>query len=127
PSARYFPATGHWVEGSFLSFFDSNGGLDLFGYPRTEAIWRDGRLVQYFQRARFESWPENPAPFQVQLGLLGVEVTGPPDPPMPPGQVPAAGDPSRTYFPATGHTLSGAFRDFYNARGGLGIFGYPIS
>lgn len=127
PAARYFPPTGHWVEGSFLSFFDRHGGLDLFGYPRTEPLWRDGHLVQYFQRARFESWPNNPPPFDVQLGLLGDEVTGPADKPIPAAEVPAAGDPSRAYFPQTGHTLSGAFRTFFDNHGGLAIFGYPIS
>src|SRR5439155_14505722 len=35
----------------------------------------DGRTytVQYFERNRFEWHPENPAAFNVQIGLLGVE------------------------------------------------------
>ena len=32
-----------------------------------------------------------------------------------------------TFFPQTSHTLRGAFRDFWNARGGLPLFGYPLS
>jgi hypothetical protein len=29
--------------------------------------------VQYFERARFERHPENQAPYDVLLGLLGIE------------------------------------------------------
>ncbi|HMQ32593.1 MAG TPA: S8 family peptidase [Chloroflexaceae bacterium] len=32
-----------------------------------------------------------------------------------------------SYFPETGHTLRGAFRDHWRAHGGLAIFGYPTS
>lgn len=32
-----------------------------------------------------------------------------------------------TYFADTGHSLSGPFATFYNAHGGLAIFGFPIS
>jgi hypothetical protein len=32
-----------------------------------------------------------------------------------------------TYFPLVGHTLWGGFRDYWNAHGGLGQFGYPIT
>jgi len=71
PAARFFAPTGHWVQGDFLTFFDQHGGLDVFGYPRTEPFYTDGRLVQYFQRERLESWPENPPPYNVQLMLIG--------------------------------------------------------
>ncbi len=127
PSARYFPETGHWVSGKFLAFFEAHGGLDIFGYPRTEVMISDGREVQYFQRARFESWPENRPPYDVQLMLIGDAVMGPADPPIPADQIPPPSDTSRTYFPQTGHTISGAFRDFFNRHGGLMIFGYPTS
>ena len=127
PAARYFPETGHWVQGDFLTFFDQHGGLDIFGYPRTEQVVSDGRIVQYFQRARMESWPNNPPPYNVQLMLIGDAVMGPGDPPIPASQIPSPTDSSRTYFPRTGHTIAGAFRDFFNAHGGLMIFGYPTS
>jgi hypothetical protein len=127
PAAQYFPATGHWVQGDFLTFFNQHGGLAIFGYPRTEEFYSDGRLVQYFQRARMESWPENPPPYNVQLMLIGDAVMGPADPPIPANQIPSPGDPTRTYFPQTGHTISGAFKQFFDANGGLQIFGYPTS
>ncbi len=31
------------------------------------------------------------------------------------------------YFPETGHTVRGAFLDFFNQHGGLRVFGYPIT
>jgi subtilisin family serine protease len=40
--------------------------------------------------------------------------------------VPAPAD-GTTYFPATGHTLSGTFKSYWQANGGLPIFGYPTS
>jgi Tol biopolymer transport system component len=122
PTARFYPQTGHWIAGDFLSFFDAHGGLDLFGYPRTEPMYGDGRLVQYFQRARFESWPENSPPYNVQLMLIGDAVMGPADPPVP--AVSASGS---DYFPQTGHSIAGAFRSFFDERGGLVVFGYPTS
>jgi hypothetical protein len=32
---RYFPATGHTVQGEFLAFFERYGGEEVFGLPRT--------------------------------------------------------------------------------------------
>lgn len=120
--SRYFEVTGHNVSEPFLSFFDRNGGLDAFGYPRTEAFEENGRLVQYFQRNRMEYWPENPHPWKVQLALMGDLLLGPADPPVPP---PA--DPAFQYFPETGHSVGPPFLDFFRTRGGITVFGYPTS
>ena len=54
----------------------SNGGLPQFGYPLSEELTEtleDGKpyTVQYFERARFEYHPENPAPYDVLLGQFG--------------------------------------------------------
>jgi len=70
---RYFDLTGHYVHGPFLEFFDTRGGLSIFGYPQTEVFYEEriGLWVQYFDNARMEWHPENPDPYKVQLGLLG--------------------------------------------------------
>ena len=68
---RYFPETGHTVAFAFLSFFDANGGLTNFGYPLTEFVSENGRIVQYFQRAKFEWYPELSPAQRVQLSDLG--------------------------------------------------------
>ena len=33
----------------------------------------------------------------------------------------------RDYFAESGHTLGGVFREYWNANGGLSMFGYPLS
>jgi hypothetical protein len=50
----FFPETGHYVKGDFLLFYRSAPDPRLlFGYPITEEITsKDGKTVQYFQRAR---------------------------------------------------------------------------
>jgi hypothetical protein len=124
--SRYFSETGHSVSGVFLTFFDTRGGLEIFGYPITDQFEENGRLVQYFQQVRMEWHPENPEPYTVQLGLLG-DLLGHRAPPIPASQVPAANHPQRRYYSETGHTLSYAFLAYYDAHGGLDIFGYPIT
>jgi hypothetical protein len=76
-NGRYFPETRHVVGGGFRAYWDSHGGLAQQGYPLsdefTEVSQSDGRryTVQYFERAVFEWHPENPAPFDILLSLLG--------------------------------------------------------
>jgi hypothetical protein len=71
PSCRYFNETDHHVCYAFLDFFDAYGGIAQFGYPISEIEIRDRRLVQYFQRARFEWHPELPSGQRVKLTDLG--------------------------------------------------------
>jgi beta propeller repeat protein len=68
----YFPETGHAISYGFKDFWENNGGLELFGFPITGEFLENGRVVQYFERARFEYNPESPLN-QVSLGLLGRE------------------------------------------------------
>jgi hypothetical protein len=50
---------GYGVCYDFLAFFDQHGGLARFGLPISSFEFQpDGRLVQYFERARFEWHPE---------------------------------------------------------------------
>jgi hypothetical protein len=44
--------------------------------------------------------------------------------PFQPVAAPAAPGPA-LYFPATGHSVAGTFRRFFEAHGGLTVFGYP--
>jgi uncharacterized lipoprotein YbaY len=68
-----FEQTGHCVSGRFLEFWQSNGGLPVFGYPLSDQLSENGSTVQYFERQRFELHPENDAPYDVLLGRLGDE------------------------------------------------------
>jgi len=122
PLKRY-EETGCSLQGDFLEFFETRGGLEVFGYPLTEPFWQGGIQVQYFQKARLESHPDNPPPYQVQLGLLADELNyrNPPQPRQQPDSS------NRHYFPETGHTVSLAFLRFFREQGGIDIFGCPVT
>jgi len=122
---RYFPETGYVVTDEFLVFWETRGGLTVFGYPISDRFTEGGHTVQYFQRARFELHPTQPVPYRVQLGLLGSELYGPPDPPVPNWTTPW--NPHVRYFPMTGHLVSHAFLRFFDSHGGVNNFGYPLT
>jgi hypothetical protein len=124
--ARYFPETGLTVQGDFLRFFDTYGGVDSFGYPLTEEIVVDGWRVQYFEKSRLEYHPENEPAYHVVAGWLG-DLLRRRRPPLPSSSIPPLDDPHRRYFPQTGHTLSGDFLDYFETHGGSVRFGLPIS
>src|SRR5262245_52283031 len=56
----FFTQSSHHVSNraGFLEFWREHGGQLIFGYPISEEIVEDGRIVQYFERARFEYHPE---------------------------------------------------------------------
>lgn len=72
-NCRNFPQDGYPVCYAFLRFFEENGGIAQFGYPLSELVIFDGRLVQYFQHARFEWHPENRIGHRVTLSHVGYE------------------------------------------------------
>lgn len=156
---HYFPETGYYVSDlpyGFLSYWQQNGGLPVFGYPISGEIQEKnsdtGQIltVQYFERARFEYHPENAGtPYAVELGRFGDEVLRQqysnadtieawhPDT--------GAGE----FFDATGHNVQGfpadgldiesIFYSYWHSHGldlgdpgisyreSLALFGYPIS
>lgn len=70
-ACRTYSETGYQVCYTFLEFFNENGGVALFGYPISNFEIHDGRIMQYFQRARFEWMPERPAGERVRISSLG--------------------------------------------------------
>ncbi len=123
----YVPATGHNIGLAIKRFYETHGGLAIFGLPLTELIEQDGIQVQYFERARFELRPELPAPYYVSLTLVGSALTRDRTDAAFRPQPADSGPSARTFFPATGHTLGGAFNEFWLRNGQLPLFGYPIS
>jgi hypothetical protein len=71
-TCRQFP-TGYWVCRTFLDFYRANGGEAVFGWPLSNFGDYNGRIFQYFQKARFEWHPEYPPGQRVVLGNLGIE------------------------------------------------------
>lgn len=124
----YFPQTGHHLSNrnGFLDFWRANGQVPIFGYPVTEEIVEQGRIVQYFERARFEYHPALLGqPGQVQLGLLGRELfAGAVRPQFEAAAVRVEGD---RFFAETSQAIEGEFQRFWGRRGALTLFGYPIS
>jgi hypothetical protein len=121
---RYFAETGHTLRGAFRVFWEANGGVANFGLPITEEYTAaNGRLVQWFERARFELAAGGANP-QVELGNLGVEVTqGRIFPKSPPIENSA----DRRYIPETQHIIQYGFKEIWETRGAQRIFGLPIS
>lgn len=88
---HYFAATGHAVAEQFWPYWRNHGlelgdpgmsereALALFGYPITEPKLEtnssgDTVLTQWFERARFEYHPNNPAEYRVLLGRLSADM-----------------------------------------------------
>jgi hypothetical protein len=70
-ACRNIPADGFPICFAFLQFYLAHGGIAQFGYPISELVDVDGRLVQYFQRARFEWRNDMPPGERVVISDLG--------------------------------------------------------
>src|SRR5688572_16669635 len=121
--SRYFSETGHNVSGEFLKFYEGNpNAIFLYGYPITEQFTsKDGKTVQYFQRARFEYHAEFPVGQRVLLTTVGRETfvsTGP---------VNVSGAFACRDYAETGYAVCFSFLEFFDTYGGTSQFGYPIS
>lgn len=140
----YFEETSHNLCAPFDEYWESNGGLPVFGYPKTEAADEvnldlgEEFLTQYFERERMEYHPENEGtPYAILLGRLGNEVllqmerdwtAYPKDDPS-----------TENYQAATGFAIAPEFIDYWSSHGldlgdpgtsfaeSLALFGYPIS
>ncbi len=128
---RFFAPTGQFLCGQFKQYWERYGGLAIFGYPITaEEPGGNGATVQFMERSRFEwhpgVWPEK---YDVLLGHLGREMVterrGEPQF-QSSDSTPQPGD-DCVYFAATGQHLCDQFLDYWNAFGGLPVFGYPLS
>lgn len=55
-TCRFFPETGHTISGGFLSFWEANGDLAIFGLPVSESFRNPetGLSTQVFERAVLE-------------------------------------------------------------------------
>jgi hypothetical protein len=120
---QFFPETGHSVRGDFLTFYNSAADPKLvYGYPITEQIKsRDGKTVQYFQRARFEVGKDILGNLKIQLTPLGQAAY------KPDTQLNLENSSGCQLFITTGQRVCYAFLDFFKANGGVEQFGNPIS
>ncbi len=130
--SRTFPETGKVVKGKFLQYWTGHGGLAQQGLPLIEEMQEksdtDGKTytVQYFERAVFEAHPENAAPNDVLLSLLGNFRYKEKYPSGATGQK-VSTEAGAQKFTQTNHTVGGKFLAYWNKNGGLAQQGYPIS
>lgn len=125
PDAVYVPQTGHWIRGDFYQFYqDIPEPTLLLGYPITDELVDpvNGRMVQYFERARLDMIQDETGG-RVEIAPLGelLYVKGNP-------HISASQNGlGCRLFPATGYRVCYAFRQFYERHHGGEFFGNPIS
>lgn len=121
--SRYFPQTGRTVSGDFLRTFDRYG-LTHIGLPISDESAEGSLRVQYFERARMEYHPDLAGTgMAIQLTRLGANLV----PQEQTARIEAAESKGRIYFQETGHTLEGQFLQYWQEKGGLEAFGYPLT
>lgn len=120
---RYFPETGHNLQGDFFNFYYAvSDPTTLYGYPITEEFTRaDGLKVQYFQRTRFEYHPELPEGQRVTLTNIGTELY------TPGTQLNIYSPFACRLFTPNNYAVCFAFLEFLDKNGGVAQFGNPIS
>lgn len=128
-----FAQTQQCITGPIRAYWQTNGGLAVFGYPitpqRHEVVEGRYLLVQWFERDRLEIQTDG----QVTAGRLGarfLELTNQPwqfgDSSIPTAAQTSHGNDRCQLFAETGYALCGKFRSYWEQNGGLARFGYPI-
>lgn len=120
-----FTEVAYCAENAFLTFWKNNGDVRILGLPFSQPFVDDrGLIVQYYERAILEWHPNNAPEYQVQLTLLGDTLVGNrPERSAPP--VPCSGN--CAFLEDTKHTLRGTFLEYWQANGGLAVFGFPLT
>ncbi len=122
----YYEVTQHNVCGEIATYWAANGGLPTFGYPLTELVTTGGETIQYFERAVLGLHTEwAGTPWVVLPTLIGVEAAARDGVDTAP-----AGDANNgtcAYFAETQHNLCAGFRAYWEAEGGLGVYGFPLT
>lgn len=133
-SGRRFAATGHSLSGVFHTFWEARGGLARFGYPLTEELIEPEpgggrpRTVQYFERARFEHFPElSGTPYEVQLTRLGEQALQREGVDWRALPYESEELPGCQRFPETGRRLCPPFLGAWEQAGGLDLVGLPLT
>lgn len=153
PRTVYVPATGQTIDGLFLDLWRGGGGALSYGNPITAEMTEDeGQIVQYYEYARFEYWPQGDAKGNyVVLGEIGKEL----GPPLMVRRFTARGisvtpvdmdvirawqpvsselasasaieEPTYRFVPETKHGVWGGFRAWWEATGEAAYLGNPVS
>ncbi len=154
PRTVLIPETGHTIDGVFLDSWREWGGISAFGNPITPELEEKGRIVQYYEYARFEYVPDDPNGQVVHFGAIGRELkpttvfrskpfmankgedqgglTRIADElrawaPVTGSEARVPDSPTRVYIAETQHTVQNAFKNFWESTGGAEYLGNPIT
>jgi hypothetical protein len=127
----YFAATGHNLAEPFRARWEQSGGEAVLGAPLSEERYAAGAggVLQTFANLTLLFDPSQTAPFDVRgqpLGKTAWTEIAPAAARNPVAGCAAVGV-NCQFFPETGHTLSEPFAMFWNAYGGMPLFGPPVS
>jgi hypothetical protein len=115
------------VDELFRNYYYAHDGPRVFGAPISPQMRDNGLIVQWFQRARLEYWPNlAPQGYDVQGSLIGARYIDQEKIQFP-TQVPFVSQDRVRYFRETGHGLSDRFLDYWNTHDGMRVLGLPIS
>ena len=127
------------TDALFRNYWDKRGGITIFGLAKTSVYSEKGIPTQIFERNRIEFHPENKAPYNYQLGLLGEERL------VQLGRIwqneaRSEAQPNCRYFAETGHNVCEPFLSYWRNHGieidgkrgfseaeNLALFGYPVT
>lgn len=119
------PGGAQQISSRFLSYYNQYGGTQTFGRPISAEINNDGRIIQWFERARLEEWPElRGTRYMVQGARVGAEFTRGITFPK---QSFFVNQPGIRYFGETSHGVRDPFLSFWLQNGGVDVLGYPLS
>jgi len=104
----YYYGAGHYIRGLFLAYFETHGGLQTLGYPRTDEIEDGGQLVQYFQGAELVYDPAHRSVYPADLGVAQAHLFA-------------------RRSPAARESVATAVRRLRHVFGGSGVFGSPVT
>ncbi|GAB4443476.1 MAG: M14 family metallopeptidase [Chloroflexi bacterium OHK40] len=119
---------GFAVPAPIFRFWRALGGEERFGPPLEPARVTPEGVSQTFRKARIAlRHALADTPYYVQPEPLGAEAAAGLAYGGAQALAPIAEPPDARFFPETGHSVRGAFRDFFDRGGGVEVFGLPLS
>lgn len=121
------------IDPEFYRYWLNNSGMELSGQPLALSAESNGKLSQYFERTRLEWDSRQPVAGQTGRGLLGTELTATrraeaPFKALSATEIAGLSQADKTnLFGNTNFYIDQDFAVFWQGRGGLSFFGYPIS
>jgi predicted deacylase len=119
---------GHTVPAPIFRYWRALGGEERFGAPLEPARVGPLGVAQTFAKARISLRHEQiDTPYYVQAEPLGAAAAADLAYGGAAALAPVEGAQAGRFFPETGHTLTGAFLDFWARGGGVDVYGLPLS